>query len=55
MFQYKVQNPSRLKGPNIHFFTWVLDESFPYRLIFPKWPAESSPEAFVSNSHSLNM
>lgn len=33
-----------------------MEESFPYRLVIPKWPAESSSEASdIRNSHSLDM
>lgn len=45
--EYKEYKSSRLKDPSIYFLTQVLEENFPYRLVIPKWPAKSSPEASV--------
>lgn len=43
--EYMVYKLSSLQEPSIQFLMWIMEESFPYRLVIPKWPAESSSEA----------
>lgn len=53
--EYMVYKLSSLQEPSIQFLMWIMEESFPYRLVIPKWPAESSSEASdIRNSHSLD-